>query len=394
MARQQANARLQTVEARRALPVRHDAYWHEVRRGLHLGLRKGARHPTWWLREYRDGRYWKRRLGLADTPDVPRDGVAVLSWTDALKIALGEERPTAMATDAYTLDQALDDYFLHRQAKSAAILIDNERAKAASAVPARLRGTDIAALTTRDLMRWRDQLVEQTDDRELKRRSQATANRTWSIVRASLNYAYATGRVATDGAWRRIRPFKNVDRPRTRFLQVSEAKRLLAKLPQDFARLARGALYTGLRLGELVELKVAQLQDGQIRVVHSKGGRERTVPMNKEGRAFFTSLTSGKAAGDTVFVRADGRPWYRMEASRLMARACTKAKISPPATFHDLRRSYASLLINAGTDAEIIQELLGHSDMRMTRRAYAHLLNATVRKAVEKRLPSFGLDMK
>jgi putative transposase len=40
----------------------------------------------------------------------------------------------------------------------------------------------------------------------------------------------------------------------------------------------------------------------------------------------------------------------------------------------------------------VIQELLGYSVLRMTRRAYAHLLNATVAKTVEKRLPSFGLE--
>lgn len=56
--------------------------------------------------------------------------------------------------------------------------------------------------------------------------------------------------------------------------------------------------------------------------------------------------------------------------------------VAPPAVFHDLRLSYGSLLLNAGADAEVIQELLGHADLRMTRRAYAHLLNATVAKTV------------
>jgi integrase len=81
-----------------------------------------------------------------------------------------------------------------------------------------------------------------------------------------------------------------------------------------------------------------------------------------------------------------------MQAARYMRDACTAAKIEPPATFHDLRRSYASLLINRGTDAEIIKELLGHADLWMTLRTYAHLLNRTVAKAVKKKLPSFGLE--
>ena len=103
-------------------------------------------------------------------------------------------------------------------------------------------------------------------------------------------------------------------------------------------------------------------------------------------------MTAGKRGDEIVFTRADGSPWYRMQASRYMRDACTAAKIEPPATFHDLRRSYASLLINRGTDAEIIKELLGHVDLRMTWRTYAHLLNRTVAKAVKKKLPSFGLE--
>ena len=72
-----------------------------------------------------------------------------------------------------------------------------------------------------------------------------------------------------------------------------------------------------------------------------------------------------------------------------MRKACTEAQISPPAVFHDLRRSYGSLLLNAGAAADHIQELLGHADLRMTRRTYAHIAGATLTKAVKK-LPRFG----
>jgi integrase len=72
-----------------------------------------------------------------------------------------------------------------------------------------------------------------------------------------------------------------------------------------------------------------------------------------------------------------------------MRAACEAAEIYPPATFLDLRRSYGSLLLNSGAAADVISELLGHADMRMTRRAYAHLLDQTLRKAVTQHLPCF-----
>jgi integrase len=167
---------------------------------------------------------------------------------------------------------------------------------------------------------------------------------------------------------------------------------MLNAMPPDFRRLARGALYTGLRLGELIALRVMDIADGQVHVRHSKSGRPRSVPLSDEGMQFFDQATAGLTGEESAFKRDNGASWIRMDASRYMARASEIAKIKPPATFHDLRRSYASLLINRGTDAEIIRELLGHADLRMTLRAYAHLLNRTVARVVRKKLPSFGLE--
>ena len=70
--------------------------------------------------------------------------------------------------------------------------------------------------------------------------------------------------------------------------------------------------------------------------------------------------------------------WIRVAISRAMKAACKAAEIAPPVVFHDLRRSYGSLLINAGAAVESIQGLLGHADTRMTKRAYAHLLDETL----------------
>jgi len=191
-------------------------------------------------------------------------------------------------------------------------------------------------------------------------------------------------------SWRAVRRFRNFDRPRRRFLSIDEARRLLNAAPTDFRCIARGALYTGLRLGELLALRVADVADGQVDVRHSKAGRGRTVPLSADGAEFFEQLTAGRPGDAPVFVRDSGAEWTRMQVSRSMQRCCAAAKIAPRAIFHDLRRSYGSLLLNAGANAEVIQELLGHADMRMTRRVYAHLLNATIANTVKSKLPSFG----
>jgi integrase len=170
-------------------------------------------------------------------------------------------------------------------------------------------------------------------------------------------------------------------------VQVDEAMRLLAALPPDVSVLARGALYTGMRLGELTALKVEDVSGSTVTVQHGKGrggGKMRVIPLTEEGHEFFAGLCEGKKRTDAVFV-----PVYRVKLSRAFAEACKEAKIDPPVTMHDMRRSYGSLLINSGAPADIIQELLGHADLRMTRRVYAHLLQGTLKAAVDKHLPSF-----
>jgi integrase len=237
-------------------------------------------------------------------------------------------------------------------------------------------------------------LVSNTEDREEQRRSQATADRIKRTFFAALSFAHRARPqdVPSDAAWRAVRPFRNVDRPRKRFLSVEEAKRLLNAMPEDFRALARGALYSGLRLGELLVLRVCDVENGQVQVRNSKSGMARSVPLSGEGVEFFDQVTAGKAGEALIFLQSSGAPWKRIHSSRYMTRACVAANITPSAVFHDLRRSYGSLLLNAGADAEVIQELLGHADLRMTRRAYAHLLNRTVSRVVKKKLPSFGLE--
>jgi hypothetical protein len=66
MPRQIRDVCLQTREARQKLAPAKEPYWREIRRGLHVGYYKGRGTSTWWLREIRDGRRAKRRVGLAE----------------------------------------------------------------------------------------------------------------------------------------------------------------------------------------------------------------------------------------------------------------------------------------------------------------------------------------
>ncbi len=202
-----------------------------------------------------------------------------------------------------------------------------------------------------------------------------------------MNFAFTSGRVDADLAWRRVKPFQGVDQARTRFLSVAECNKLLRACPTHFGNLAQAALLTGLRPGELVRLTVEQFKGTRLEVAAGKG-KLRYVPLTRAGQAFFKKLAKGRQPGDLVLPNSEGGNWTPMQIARAMRAAVTAAKL-PPAVFYDLRRSYGSLLANAGAGLSIIANALGHADTRMTKRHHAHLLDSVVAAELQDKLPTF-----
>lgn len=392
-----ATVRLDTREQRKKLPQRDKPYFHDLRRGLSLGYRKGGEGGSWLLREFKadasakgGGRYLQRRLGTSDDT-LPSDGITVLSWADAQKLALDAERPTVTRPGKYTVAAAWEAYKATRKTAPDA----RERATWESFIEPVLGSRDVSELTHHELKKWlADQVnvrgkrgqTKDGDEKDQLRRARYTANRRWNLLRAVLNYAFESDTVKSDAAWRKVKPFSKVDRPRTVTVSAQQARALLTKIEDPLLGLASGALYTGLRLGELIGLRADDVDPAaaRVRVRHGKGGAERWVPLNREGATFFAARANGKVPTDVLF-----RPMDRMQVKRAMTAGCKAAEIVPRATFHDLRRSYGSLMLTSGAPIETIQQVLGHADMRMTRRTYAHLLQQTVATAVQKHLPSF-----
>lgn len=123
------------------------------------------------------------------------------------------------------------------------------------------------------------------------------ANRLLTFLKAALNHAFYAGKVDDDLAWRRVRKHRNVDKPRTRYLQREECQRLPAAAPADLRDLIAAGLLTGCRPSELTFLRVSDYlpQVGRLFLERTKTGRPRTVAQNAEGEAFFARLAEGRA---------------------------------------------------------------------------------------------------
>jgi integrase len=391
---------LATPSSRSRLSVRHPPYWKQISRGVSVGYRNKGK-PTWYVRRFAAGKYITKAIGAADDAPAKADGKDILTWKDAQKRAFD---PATAAAPGRSPSSTVADlgvqYFAYRRAKSSRLRsIEMDEARWRNLVLPKLGTRRADELTTEDLRGWRNALVPplkvaSDEARERQRRDQANANRAWTVLRAALSFAFRDGKVASDVAWQRVEPFKGVGKPRLRFLSVPEALGLLKELDPEFKALAHGALYTGLRLGELLAMKVADVKDRQVHVPAQKTDKARDVPLSKEGAEFFKKLIAGRNDKELAFGMDDShgapeRDARRVRLGRKMRIACTAAKIAPPAVFHDLRRSYGSLMLNSGASMDLISVALGHADLRMTRQTYAHLSQESLAKAIAKHLPSF-----
>jgi integrase len=225
------------------------------------------------------------------------------------------------------------------------------------------------------------------------RRRRSTANRILTVLKAALNHAWKAGHVASDDAWRRVKPFKAVETARVRYLSDVECVRLVNACEPAFRNLVRGALLTGCRYSELAAMHVSDFNAdaGVITIRENKAGKPRHVVLTDEGRRLFADFTVGKLGSDPIFTRADGGAWGKSHQLRPMLEASRRAKIRPEISFHVLRHTHGSTLAMKGVPMGVIAEQLGHAGTRMTEKHYAHLSPSYVADTIRAHFPTLGI---
>ena len=175
-----------------------------------------------------------------------------------------------------------------------------------------------------------------TFDQQRRAGAAASANRTWTVLRALLNHAFREGKAESDLAWRKVKPFRSVDTARQRYLSVAEARRLINACDPEFRPLVQAALQTGARYGELVRLQVCDFNaDADTLAIHqSKSGKPRHVVLTNEGAALFAQLAAGRGGPEPLLRRVGGQPFAKSQQTRPMIAACERAKITPRVSFH------------------------------------------------------------
>lgn len=173
--------------------------------------------------------------------------------------------------------------------------------------------------------------------------------------------------------------------PRTlpEVLSAGEVVRFLEAVPSLRTRVALTTAYAaGLRASEAVSLKVANIDSGRmvIRVQQGKGGKDRYVMLSAQLLGILRTYWRLARPKDWLFPGRD--PVNPIEVNVLHAAcrsACAASGLAKRVTVHTLRHSFATHLLESGTDIRIIQVLLGHSNLSSTAR-YTHVSSGLIRQ--------------
>jgi integrase/recombinase XerD len=199
-------------------------------------------------------------------------------------------------------------------------------------------------------------------------------------------------------------PPRRTPRPLPEILSAAELERLFAVTSNLKHRLLLMTTYAaGLRVSEVIKLQACHLdsQRGLIRVVHGKRDKDRYTLLSprllEELRAYWKAFRPPL----WLFPSCDPQQHLNDESARcVFQKAKAKAGIHKGGNIHMLRHSFASHLLEAGTDVRTIQILLGHASLLTTSR-YLHVSRKTLdgtRSPLDlldlSRLPSLGQAVK
>ena len=166
-------------------------------------------------------------------------------------------------------------------------------------------------------------------------------------------------------------------------LSADEVRRLLDAVATLRERAIMEVAYSGgLRLGEVLRLKVTDIDSGQmvIRVERGKGGKDRTVMLAASLLETLRAYWKQKKPRTWLFPGQGGeRPLNPTMVQRAFTVAKQAARINKPVSFHSLRHSFATHLMESGVNVRTIQVLLGHRSLGTTER-YTHVAGAYLRE--------------
>ena len=230
--------------------------------------------------------------------------------------------------------------------------------------------------------------IEKFKNARLMKVSPATVNRSLACLKSMFNRAIVWGRFEGVNPVTRVK-MCHEKAIRLRYLEKEEISLLVANCPEDFKPIVIVAVNTGMRRGEILNLKWhdVDFKRDVICLLETKSGEKREVPMNEAVKDALIKVRKNPKS-PYIFCYKNGEPVRDIRKS--FWTALKKSGIKD-FRFHDLRHSAASHLVMAGIDLNTVREILGHKTIEMTLR-YAHLSPNHKKHAVDVLGQSIGLQ--
>lgn len=227
---------------------------------------------------------------------------------------------------------------------------------------------------------------------EKEGKATTTISRVLASIKSFFNYEFKTGKIKRDPA--ELLKAPKIEKKAPVILSVDEVSCLLKqpaghgpKEIRDKAMLE--LLYaTGIRVSELIHLKVSDVNLPVGFIVCRDGSKERTIPFGKVARQSLSdyinyardTLLKGEQS-EWLFTNCNGKAMSRQGFWKIIKFYGDKAGIRADITPHTLRHSFAAHLIRGGADIKAVQAMLGHSDMATTQMYTMYSQNETMREA-------------
>jgi len=230
--------------------------------------------------------------------------------------------------------------------------------------------------------------IDKFKNDRLREVSPATVNRSLACLKSLFNKAIVWGKFDGVNPVTRVQMYKEKT-GRLRYLEKEEIIRLVANCSQKFRPIVILAVNTGMRRGEILNLKWEDIDFKRdvLYLLETKNGEKREVPMNETVKETLLKIRK-TSKSPYVFCYENGEQVKDVRKS--FWTALSKSDIKD-FRFHDLRHSAASHLVMAGIDLNTVREILGHKTLEMTLR-YAHLSPNHKKRAVDVLGESLGMQ--
>ncbi len=253
------------------------------------------------------------------------------------------------------------------------------------------RGIEEAgAVSTQDL----EEYVKYLEEHKF---AAATVSRNIASLKAFYHFMVREGMVAEDISDKLKAP--RIEKKAPEIMSPDEVVRLLEQPSGDTPKEIRDKamlelLYaTGIRVTELITLKVADVNMQMSFLLCRDRNKERIIPFGSAAKSALARYLNGtreemleNKSSDVLFANCSGQPMSRQGFWKLIKHYAKKADIQADITPHTLRHSFAAHLVENGADLRSVQEMLGHSDISTTQ-IYANLNHNHIREVYAKAHP-------